>query len=156
MQDNFRSHKLIGMAGELFTAFELAMINVHCDLVKQDGTDIVAIKGPGIILAQRIEVKASTYIDEKNCYCFSTSKGGQKKVYTKNDCDILALVSLPQRNIRFYSVGLIKGMTKKIHVNTFENEKDLIAKSWEESLANSLSESKKLLEDLYDNKQEVI
>ena len=47
-------------------------------------------------------------------------------------------------------------MTKKIHVNTFENEKDLIAKSWEESLANSLSESKKLLEDLYDNKQEVI
>jgi len=137
MQDNFRSHKLIGMAGELFTAFELAMINVHCDLVKQDGTDIVAIKGPGIILAQRIEVKASTYIDEKNCYCFSTSKGGQKKVYTKNDCDILALVSLPQRNIRFYSVGLIKGMTKKIH--------DLVAKGTvDEHIVKSLKAKNEL------------
>ena len=32
-----RSEKLTGTAGELFTAFELTMLGIECDLIKQDG-----------------------------------------------------------------------------------------------------------------------
>ena len=32
-----RSEKLIGTAGELFTAFELTMLGIECDLIKQVG-----------------------------------------------------------------------------------------------------------------------
>jgi|TARA_E500000318_G_C3498279_1_gene187311 hypothetical protein len=142
-----RSAKQTGMAGELFTAFELAMLDVQCDLVKHDGTDVVAIKGPKVFMSQKIEVKTCTYKNEKNLYCFSISKGGQKSRYTKSDCDILALVSLPQRNIMFYSVGSLSGITKKIHFNTFKNDRDLIKKSWDIALKNSLDESKKMLEN---------
>jgi hypothetical protein len=142
-----RSAKQTGMAGELFTAFELAMIGVQCDLVKHDGTDVIAIKGPNIFSSQKIEVKTCTYKNEKNLYCFSISKGGQKSRYTKEDCDILALVCLPQRNIMFYSVGSLSGITKKIHFNTFENDRTLIKTSWETALKNSLNESKEMLKN---------
>ena len=77
-----RSEKLIGTAGELFTAFELTMLGIECDLIKQDGTDVVAVKGDGVFMAQRIEVKTATFIDKKKCYCFSTSKGKPKRPYT--------------------------------------------------------------------------
>ena len=143
-----RAEKLIGTAGELFTAFELTMLGVECDLVKQDGTDVVAIKGDGIFLAQRIEVKTATYIDKKKCYCFSTSKGNPKRAYTKDDCDILALVSLPQRNIQFMPVGCLPGVTKKIHTDTFEYDKELIERSWKYSLKKSLEECKKIFDNM--------
>ena len=45
-------------------AFELTMLGVQCDLVKQDGTDVVAIKGFDVPVAQRIEVKTSTHTNE--------------------------------------------------------------------------------------------
>ena len=148
-----REQKLIGTAGELFTAFELTMIGVQCDLIKQDGTDVVAVKGKNVHLAQRIEVKTSTYVDDKKCYSFSTSKGGQKRAYTKQDCDIIALVALPERKIQFISVGSHKGMTKKVHVNTFRNDDNLIKKSWDDALEKSLTESKMVLEEWCNNKQ---
>tara|TARA_B110000285_G_C15121423_1_gene617405 strand:- start:107 stop:565 length:459 start_codon:yes stop_codon:yes gene_type:complete len=152
MVESIRAHKLIGTAGELFTAFELTMIGVQCDLVKQDGTDVVAIKGNKVLLAQRIEVKTSTYVDEKKCYSFSVSKGGKKRRYTKEDCDIIALVALPERKIQFISVGLIRGITKKVHINTFRNDTDLISRSWDNALKKSLEESRLVLEDWYKNK----
>ena len=108
-----RAEKLTGTAGELFTAFELTMLGIECDLIKQDGTDVVAVKGDGVLLAQRIEVKTATSVDKKKCYCFSTSKGKPKRPYTKFDCDIIALVALPQRNIQFMSVESLPGLTKK-------------------------------------------
>ena len=47
----------------------------------------------------------------------------------------------------FYSVGSLSGITKKIHFNTFKNDRDLIKKSWDIALKNSLDESKKMLEN---------
>jgi hypothetical protein len=147
-----RTEKLIGTAGELFTAFELTMLGVECDLIKQDGTDVVAVKGDGVFMAQRIEVKTATYVDKKKCYSFSTSKGNPKRHYTKLDCDIIALVALPQRKIQFMSVESLPGVTKKVHVNTFEHDKDLIKRSWDYALEKSMIECKKIFDNMEKNR----
>jgi len=151
MVKSFRIEKLTGTAGELFTAFELTMLGVQCDLVKQDGTDVVAIKGFGVPIAQRIEVKTSTHTNERykkngRQYSFTTSKGNPKRAYTKEDCDILALVCLPERKIQFLPVGMVRGVTKKIHMDTFINDPDITARSWQFALDKSVEETRNYLD----------
>lgn len=151
MAKNFRAEKLTGTAGELFTAFELTMLGVSCDLVKQDGTDLIAIKGHGLPIALRVEVKTSTHTNEKykknkagigvgKQYSFTTSKGSPKRAYTKEDCDILALVCLPLRKIQFLPVGMVRGITKRIHKDTF-NDDNITEKSWKFAVERCLYES---------------
>ena len=158
MAKSIRTEKLTGTAGELFAAFELTMLGVHCDLVKQDGTDIVAIKGFDAPVAQRIEVKTSTHTNEnykKNGkqYSFTTSKGNNpKRPYTKEDCDILALVCLPERKIQFLPVGMCRGVTKKIHMDTFINDPDITARSWKFALDKSIEETRLYLESMENRK----
>jgi len=152
MVKSMRSEKLTGTAGELFTAFELSLLGVHCDLVKQDGTDIIATKGHGLPMALRIEVKTSTHTNErykKNTagvgvgkqYSFTTSKGSPKRAYTKEDCDIIALVCLPERKIQFLPVGMCRGVTKKIHKDAFINDPEITARSWRFAVERCLYES---------------
>ena len=158
MVKGIRSEKLTGTAGELFAAFELTMLGVQCDLVKQDGTDVVAIKGFDVPVAQRIEVKTSTHTNEnykKNGkqYSFTTSKGNNpKRPYTKEDCDILALVCLPERKIQFLPVGMCRGVTKKIHMDTFINDPDITARSWKFALDKSIEETRLYLESMENRK----
>lgn len=158
MVKGIRSEKLTGTAGELFAAFELTMLGIHCDLVKQDGTDIVAIKGFDVPVAQRIEVKTSTHTNEnykKNGkqYSFTTSKGNNpKRPYTKEDCDILALVCLPERKIQFLPVGMCRGVTKKIHMDAFINDPDITARSWKFALDRSIEETRLYLESMENRK----
>ena len=157
MAKSIRSEKLTGTAGELFAAFELTMLGVQCDLVKQDGTDVVAIKGFDVPVAQRIEVKTSTHTNEnykKNGkqYSFTTSKGNPKRPYTKEDCDILALVCLPERKIQFLPVGMCRGVTKKIHMDTFINDSDITARSWKFALDKSIEETRLYLESMENRK----
>jgi hypothetical protein len=157
MAKSIRSEKLTGTAGELFAAFELTMLGVQCDLVKQDGTDVVAIKGFGVPIAQRIEVKTSTHTNEnykKNGkqYSFTTSKGNPKRPYTKEDCDILALVCLPERKIQFLPVGMCRGVTKKIHMDAFINDPDITARSWKFALDKSIEETRLYLESMENRK----
>jgi len=133
-----RGEKIIGSAGEAFTVFTLNMLGVECDLVKQDGTDIVATKSihGNLLVAQRIEVKTATFFSDKNLYSFSTSKGGDKKPYTKEDCDILALCAVRQKSVLFFNVEKLSTVTKKIHINSYMNEED-VKRSWESSLYES-------------------
>ena len=158
MAKGIRSEKLTGTAGELFAAFELTMLGVQCDLVKQDGTDVVAIKGFDAPVAQRIEVKTSTHTNEtykKNGkqYSFTTSKGNNpKRPYTKEDCDILALVCLPERKIQFLPVGMCRGVTKKIHMDAFINDPDITARSWQFALDKSIEETRLYLESMENRK----
>ena len=157
MAKSIRSEKLTGTAGELFAAFELTMLGVQCDLVKQDGTDVVAIKGFDVPIAQRIEVKTSTHTNEnykKNGkqYSFTTSKGNPKRAYTKEDCDILALVCLPERKIQFLPVGMCRGVTKKIHMDAFINDPDITARSWKFALDKSIEETRLYLESMENRK----
>jgi hypothetical protein len=140
-----RGEKLIGTAGELYTAFELTMMGMECDLVKQDGTDVVVIKGDGVHVAQRVEVKTCTYID-RNYYNFTISKGGEKRPYTKEDCDIIALVALEERKIQFLPVSKVSTIkTKKLHVDTFRRDEEITQRSWKYSLGKSIEESRDLL-----------
>jgi len=158
MAKSIRSEKLTGTAGELLAACELTMLGVQCDLVKQDGTDVVAIKGFDVPVAQRIEVKTSTHTNEnykKNGkqYSFTTSKGNNpKRPYTKEDCDILALVCLPERKIQFLPVGMCRGVTKKIHMDTFINDPDITARSWKFALDKSIEETRLYLESMENRK----
>jgi len=157
MVKGIRSEKLTGTAGELFAAFELTMLGVQCDLVKQDGTDVVAIKGFDVPVAQRIEVKTSTHTNanyKKNGkqYSFTTSKGNPKRAYTKEDCDILALVCLPERKIQFLPVGMCRGVTKKIHMDAFINDPDITARSWKFALDKSIEETRLYLESMENRK----
>jgi hypothetical protein len=158
MVKGIRSEKLTGTAGELFAAFELTMLGVQCDLVKQDGTDVVAIKGFDVPIAQRIEVKTSTHTNEKykkngKQYSFTTSKGNNpKRPYTKEDCDILALVCLPERKIQFLPVGMCRGVTKKIHMDAFINDPDITARSWQFALDKSIEETRLYLESMENRK----
>lgn len=156
MAKNFRAEKLTGTAGELFTAFELTMLGVSCDLVKQDGTDLIAIKGHGLPIALRVEVKTSTHTNEKykknkagigvgKQYSFTTSKGSPKRAYTKEDCDILALVCLPLRKIQFLPVGMVRGITKRIHKDTF-NDDNITEKSWKFAVERCLYESSRAIQ----------
>jgi hypothetical protein len=140
-----RGGKLIGTAGELYTAFELTMMGMECDLVKQDGTDVVVIKGDGVHVAQRVEVKTCTYID-RNYYNFTISKGGEKRPYTKEDCDIIALVALQERKIQFLPVSKVtKIKTKKINVDLFRRDEEITQRSWKYALEKSIKESRDLL-----------
>ena len=139
MAKGMRFEKLIGMAGELYTAFQLTMLGVECGLVKQDGTDIVAVKSVdgSLITPQRIEVKTATSLDKKNLFNFQISKGGDKRPYTKEDCDIIALCSITQKGVLFFNVEKFQHkITKKLHVNDFIKDED-IKKSWEQSLYES-------------------
>lgn len=162
MAKGIREEKLTGTAGELFTAFELSLLGVHCDLVKQDGTDIIATKGHGLPMALRIEVKTSTHTNEKykrnkagigvgKQYSFTTSKGSPKRAYTKDDCDILALVCLPERKIQFLPVGMVRGITKRIHKDTFINDPDITARSWKFAVDRCLFESSLAIQQLEAN-----
>ena len=127
------------------------MLGVQCDLVKQDGTDVVAINGFGVSIAQRIEVKTSTHTNERykkngRQYSFTTSKGNPKRAYTKEDCDILALVCLPERKIQFLPVGMVRGVTRKVHMDSFINDPDITASSWQFALDRSVEETRKYLD----------
>jgi len=139
MAKGMRFEKLIGMAGEFYTAFQLTMLGVECGLVKQDGTDIVAVKSVdgSLITPQRIEVKTATSLDKKNLFNFQISKGGDKRPYTKEDCDIIALCSITQKGVLFFNVEKFQHkITKKLHVNDFIKDED-VKKSWEQSLYES-------------------
>ena len=143
-----RAEKIIGSAGEAFTLFTLNMLGVECDLVKQDGTDIVATKSihGNLLVAQRIEVKTATFFSDKNLYSFSTSKGGDKRPYTKEDCDILALCAVRQKSVLFFNVEKLSTVTKKIHINSYMNEED-VKRSWESSLYESQKHTFNLLKN---------
>jgi hypothetical protein len=138
--------KIIGHTAEAFVVYVLAKIGVEVFMVKQDGIDVVALRGPGILVAQRIEVKGATYND-KNLYGFSCSKGKPKRSYTKKDCDIIALVGLLDEGVSFRAVEELQQVTKKIHRRDYESN-DITERTWNKSLVKSLQSTKKLLEGI--------
>ena len=78
-------------------------------------------------------------------YSFTTSKGSPKRAYTKEDCDILALVCLPLRKIQFLPVGMVRGITKRIHKDTF-NDDNITEKSWKFAVQRCLYESSRAIQ----------
>ena len=62
------------------------------------------------------------------------------------------MVALPQRKIQFMSVESLPNVTKKVHVNTFENDKDLTQRSWKHALEKSMIECKKIFDNMEKNR----
>ena len=79
-------------------------------------------------------------------YSFSISKGGDKRPYTKEDCDILALVSRETKSSSlFFNVEKFQDkVTKKIHLNDFMRE-EYMKQSWQSSLYESQKHTFNLL-----------
>ena len=122
-----RAEKLTGTAGELFTAFELTMLGVECDLIKQDGTDVVAVKGDGVFVAQRIEVKIATLLIRNIAIVFQHQKANQKG-HTQKMIVIFSLGITTTEEHSILPVGCLPGVTKKIisiHLKRTKFNKDL-------------------------------
>ena len=95
-----RGEKIVGNAGENLTVFKLSMLGYAASTVKQDGVDIAVVGGAGLKVAQRVEVKTVLQRDEMARYSFNISKGSDKRYYTREDCDIIALVALDIENLQ--------------------------------------------------------
>ena len=89
-----RGEKIVGNAGENATVLKLSMLGYAASTVKQDGVDIAVVGGAGLKVAQRVEVKTVLQSDDMKKYNFTISRGVDKRCYTRNDCDIIALVAL--------------------------------------------------------------
>jgi len=142
--------KMIGHTGESLTVHVLAKMGIYAYSIKHDGTDVIAIGGNGLPLSQRIEVKSSEDMAEpkKNLFSFSCSRGANpKRWYKKEDCDILAFVSLLDESIIFKAVEDIPMVTKKIHRRDFQTE-GITNKTWSEALNKSFKSTNSLTENL--------
>jgi len=131
--------KMIGHTGESFTVHVLAKMGIYAYCIKHDGTDVVAIGGIGLPLSQRIEVKSSGDMAEpkKNLFSFSCARGKYpKRWYKKEDCDMIAFVSLLDESIIFKAVEDIPMVTKKIHRRDFQTD-GITNKTWSEALDKS-------------------
>ena len=94
-----RGEKIVGNAGENLTVFKLSMLGYAASTVKQDGVDIT-VGGAELKVAQGVEVKTVLQRDDLARYSFNVSKGSDKRYYTREDCDIIALVALDIENLQ--------------------------------------------------------
>ena len=120
-----RGEKIVGNAGESLTVFKLSMMGYAASLVKQDGVDIAVVGGEGLKVAQRVEVKAVLQRDNLARYSFTISKGSDKRCYTRNDCDIIALVALDIEQVLFFPVeSFMNVRSLSLTMNDFKNPSD--------------------------------
>jgi len=120
-----RGEKIVGNAGESLTVFKLSMMGYAASLVKQDGVDIAVVGGEGLKVAQRVEVKTVLQRDNLARYSFTISKGSDKRCYTRNDCDIIALVALDIEQVLFFPVeSFMNVRSLSLTMNDFKNPSD--------------------------------
>jgi len=120
-----RGEKIVGNAGESLTVFKLSMLGYAASLVKQDGVDVAVVGGSGLKVAQRVEVKTVLQRDNLARYSFTISKGSDKRCYTRNDCDIIALVALDIEQVLFFPVeSFMNVRSLSLTMNDFKNPSD--------------------------------
>lgn len=126
-----------GRIGEVICLLRLAKMGIQSEIVNLGTSDIISF---AYDRTWRIQVKAS-HIKQNHKkssstgYQFSVSKGGgQKRGLTEEDCDIVALVGIPQERVLFAPVSRFAGMkTKRIKPIKFM-EPDVEWKSWEQCM----------------------
>ena len=120
-----RGEKIVGNAGESLTLFKLSMMGYAASLVKQDGVDIAVVGGVGLTVAQRVEVKTVLQRDDMARYSFTISKGKDKRCYTREDCDIIALAALDIESVLFFPVeSFVNNKSLTLSKNDFRNPTD--------------------------------
>ena len=122
-----------GLAGEYIAAASVIARGWRVAMAQQDAVDLVAWH-PETSAVLRIQVKAcqaSRADDTKNRkrLHFQTGIGGNKRMPTRADYDVLACVASEQRTVWFVPVCNIKGKKFTKHTDFFDNP-ELESESW--------------------------
>ncbi len=128
-----------GRVGEVICLLRLAKMGIQSEIVNLGTSDIISF---AYDYTWRVQVKASNIKGNKSVsdtrhrgYQFCVSKGlNPKKPLTQEDCDIVALVAVPQERVLFVPVSHFKEVkTKRLKPLDFM-EKDLEWNSWVECM----------------------
>lgn len=92
----------VGRVGEYYAAAALEFYGADVAVVRNEGADIIAfLDGESF----RVEVKSAGKTDEYGKrYAFLVVCGSAKRPLTTDDCDIVALVAIPERHVIFRPV----------------------------------------------------
>jgi hypothetical protein len=112
-----------GRIGELICLLRLAKMGLEAEIVNLGTSDIICFAHD---YSWRIQVKGSHIKDnggnsKSPGYQFCISKGGRtKQPLTQADCDIVALVAIPQERVLFAPVARFEGSkTKRLKPHDF-------------------------------------
>lgn len=95
----------LGRSGEYLTCFYLEQFNCKPTITRSDGFDIIAEYNQKII---RVEVKSSSQSNiRRTDFQFSTARGGNRRLLTIEDCDIVALVCIPFMHVEFIHISKV-------------------------------------------------
>jgi len=126
-----------GRIGELICLLRLSKMGIEAEIVNLGTSDIVAF---AYDYTWRIQVKASNIKDNGGNsrspgYQFCVSKGGkQKQSLEPTDCDIVALVGIPQERVLFVPVSRFKDIkTQRYKPHDFAHS-NLEYDSWAECM----------------------
>jgi len=130
-----------GRIGEVICLLRLAKMGIQSEIVNLGTSDIISF---AYDYTWRIQVKGSQLKGNKGTkdrhspgYQFCVSKGlSPKKPLTQEDCDIVALVAVPQERVLFVPVSSFKEVkTKRLKPLDFL-EKELEWNSWVECMSH--------------------
>ena len=130
-----------GRIGEVVCLLRLAKMGIQSEIVNLGTSDIISF---AYDYTWRIQVKGSQFKGNKGTkdrhspgYQFCVSKGlSPKKPLTQEDCDIVALVAVPQERVLFVPVSSFKEVkTKRLKPLDFL-EKELEWNSWVECMSH--------------------
>tara|TARA_S200002703_G_C3739928_1_gene227537 strand:- start:408 stop:908 length:501 start_codon:yes stop_codon:yes gene_type:complete len=135
----------IGKIGEYLTASSLESLNVKCDIVSQEGFDILAYTN-GIIIRVQVKSTACPRLNSKKekrkKYIFLCAKSTKKIILTEDDCDVIALVAVDLKKVLYIPVTSLMGATHRVLPEDYEDT-NLESESWNECL-KSIAESSAL------------
>lgn len=129
-----------GRIGEVICLLRLAKMGIQSEIVNLGTSDILSF---AYDYTWRLQVKGSNIKGNKSAsdarslgYQFCVSKGLKpKRPLTQEDCDIVALVAIPQERVLFVPVTHFKGTkTKRLKPLDFM-EKNLEWNSWVECMS---------------------
>jgi hypothetical protein len=126
-----------GRIGEVICLLRLAKMGIESEIVNLGTSDIISF---AYDRTWRIQVKSSQlkkrYVNASG-YQFCVSKGLKpKQSLTEADCDIVALVGIPQERVIFAPVSRFAGMKTKRMTPIDFVEPDVEWTSWEECMTH--------------------
>jgi len=114
-----------GRIGEMICLLRMSKMGIEAEIVNLGTSDIIAFAYDKV---WRIQVKSSNIkANGKSVralgYQFCVAKGSQKKQsLSLHDCDIVALVAIPQERVMFQPVHLFAGVkTQRYKAHRFNN-----------------------------------
>jgi len=123
-----------GLAAEYIAAAAILELGWRVSMAQQDRVDLVAWDGEKFL---RIQVKGSNLRHDNGCtpgYQFQLGCGStKKKLPSRGDYDVVALVAIPARRVLFFPVEAIQQYTKRATPKRFEDP-DIEIDSWAKTL----------------------